>query len=120
MGFPLGAGLDPSSMEAETGWKVDLHPFKGEGRRTMAVVHMDPRERGVWTVEARVKRQRNQELARPLDPRYADWEWEEDDVEAAAIFLQHLRSALGATIVPTEEPADPIEDWLRRRGEEKP
>lgn len=120
LGFPLGAGLDPGSMHAESGWKVDLHPFRGNGQRTMAVVRMTPLERGVWKVEARVKRQTNQELARPLDPRYADWEWEPDDPETALVFLQHVRSALGASLAPSNEVDDPIEEWLRKREGSEP
>jgi len=100
MGFPLGAGLDRGAMTAETGWKMDLHPFSRKGQRTRAVLKMRPKERGVWMVQARVKLQVNKELGRPLDPRYADWEWKSDDVDAARILLQHVRSALGPRLAP--------------------
>ena len=94
MDYPLGAGLDPGGMKVETGWRLDMHPFSRKGERKMAVLKMKPEERGSWKVEARVKKQTNKELARPLDPRYADWEWEPDDVDEARVLLQHVRSAL--------------------------
>lgn len=96
--YPLGAGLDPSDMRVETGWRLDLHPFSRKGERTRAVLRMRPKERGLWTVEARVQRQTNRELGRPLDPAHADWKWEPDDPDGARVLLQHVRSALG--VVP--------------------
>lgn len=106
MDYPLGAGLDPGGMKVETGWRLDLHPFSRKGQRTMAVLRMKPEERGSWKVEARVKKQTNKELARPLDPRYADWEWEPDDVDEARILLQHVRSALddGSSVTAPASP----------------
>lgn len=101
LGYPLGAGLDPGAMTAETGWRLDLHPFSRKGERFMAVLRMRPKERGSWTIEARVKKQENRELARPLDPRYADWHWQPDDVEQARVLLQHLRSALESGLAST-------------------
>ena len=116
MGYPLGAGMDPGEMHVESGWKVDLHPFSGRGQRTLAVLDMRPKESGVWTVEARVKRQLNEELARPLDPRFADWQWDADDTDSARILLQHIRSALDPTFQTRERPADPVTDYRRRSG----
>ncbi len=116
MGFPLGAGLDPTTMEITTGWKTDLHPFKGQGYRTRAVVKMRPLRAGTWAIEARVKKQLNQSLARPLDPAYAEWEWTEDDVETARILVHHVRAYLGAGIEPVVRPTDEVEALLQRAG----
>jgi hypothetical protein len=109
MDYPLGAGMDPGGMRVESGWKLDLHPFSRKGQRTMAVLQMKPEERGSWKVEARVKRQTNKELARPLDPRYADWVWEPDDIDEARVILQHVRSALddGRDLTAPESGARP-------------
>jgi hypothetical protein len=92
-GYPLAGGVDPSSMVITTGWLNSLAPFSGEGFRRKAVVRMKPLGDGLWEVTVRVQRQVNQSL-RPLDLRHADWEWTEDDVEAAQVLLQHIRSRL--------------------------
>lgn len=116
MGFPLGAGLDPSTMVVETGWRTNLQPFRGEGTREKAELRFVPQERGLWTVEARVKRQRNMALARPLDIRYAEWEWFPDDVPTARLLVQHVRSYLSPDIQPVDRPDDPVEAYLRKHG----
>ena len=116
MGFPIGAGLDPTTMEFTTGWKTDLHPFKGKGFRTQVHVKMRPIRSGTWAIEARVKKQLNQSLIRPLDLAYAEWEWTGDDVETARILVQHVRSYLGSGIDPVERPADEVEALLERAG----
>lgn len=115
MGFPLSSGLDPSSMKLETGWKLELAPFSKEGRRRKAVVNMTPMGRGKWDIQARIKCQMNKSLVKPLDPRYADWEWIADDVVAARILVQHVRSFLQEDIELTETPSDPIEAYLERQ-----
>jgi hypothetical protein len=120
MGFPLAAGLDPGAMVATSGWRTTLAPFRGQGYRTQAEVRMEPVAPGRWHVDARVKRQTNESLAKPLDPRQAEWEWASDDELAATILLQHVRSFLETEIPLTERPADPIEAYLESIGEGPP
>lgn len=114
-GFPLGGGLDPSSMQLTTGWKLDLAPFSRQGTRRQAEVRMKPSARGVWDVEARVKCQINKSLVKPLDPQYAQWEWTGDDVVAARVLVQHVRSFLQEDIELSDAPEDPIEAYLERQ-----
>lgn len=116
MSFPLGSGLDPSAMIIETGWRTNLQPFRGEGSREKAELRFTPIESGVWSIEARVKRQRNMALAQPLDPRYADWEWVSDDVATARLLVQHVRSYLQPSIDPVDRPDDPVEAYLQQHG----
>jgi hypothetical protein len=93
-GYPLASGTDPGARQVESGWKTDMQPFKGEGRRWRAVVRMAPVERGLWKVEARVKCEHNQNLVSPLDPVRAQWEPIADDESKAQVLLQHIRARL--------------------------
>jgi hypothetical protein len=93
-GYPLAAGTDSGARVVETGWKTDMQPFRGEGQRRRAVVRMTPLEPGRWKLEARVKREDNQNLVAPLDPVRAEWEPAADDEAAAEILLQHIRARL--------------------------
>lgn len=93
-GYPLGAGTDPGARQLESGWKTDLQPFKGDGRRWRALVRMTPLEPGRWKLEARVKCEKNQNLVTPLDAVRAEWEHASDDEAQAQILLQHIRSRL--------------------------
>ncbi len=117
MGFPLAGGLDPSSMVAESGWRNHLAPFSGDGFRVMAEVHMDPLGPGEWDVRTRVKKQRNMSIVKPLDARYAEWEWVADDVTAARVLLQHIRTFLEPGIELKERPEDPIEAFIEKAEE---
>ncbi|MEW6072897.1 MAG: hypothetical protein AB1726_09955 [Planctomycetota bacterium] len=98
LGFPLAAGLDPSSMEITTGWRTDLQPFRGEGTRTQVHLRMTALGRGHWRIAGRVKKQVNEDILRPLDPRYADWKWREDDAGVARILVHHIRAYLDSRI----------------------
>ncbi len=93
-GYPLGAGADPGAGQVESGWKTDLQPFRGDGRRWRAVVKMTALEKGRWKLEARVKCEKNQNLVTPLDPVRAEWQHYPDDQAAAQILLQHIQSRL--------------------------
>ena len=114
--FPLRAGLDPSTMVIETGWRTNLQPFKGDGTREKAELRFVPEDKGVWRIEARVKRQVNMALAAPLDERYAEWKWTPDDFQTARVLVQHVRSYLMPDIDPVDRPDDPIEALLRDQG----
>jgi hypothetical protein len=45
-------------------------------------------------VEVRVRREKNDDLARPLDISYAQWKPEPDNQERAQVVLQYIRSML--------------------------
>ena len=93
-GYPLAAGTDLGSRMVETGWKTDMQPFRGEGQRRRAFVKLTPLGPGKWKLEARVKRENNENLVSPLDPVRAEWEPVADDEPAAEILLQHIRARL--------------------------
>ena len=109
--YPLGTGLDPASMRAESGWDMHLQPFKGKGYRRQAVVQYVRDDEGRYVCQVRVRRQLNQSLINPLDPAYAEWEWTADDLDAAAVLLQHIRSRLPDSFEVTEPEPDPLEEW---------
>lgn len=94
-GFPVGAGLDPAKLTASSGWRISLAPFKGKGRREQAVVQFSrEKEPGRYKVEVRVRRERNEDIVRPMDLTYADWEADQDDLESARVVLQFIVSLL--------------------------
>jgi len=95
MGFPLGVGADPSQLVMNSGWKTQLRPFKGEGYRERAEVRFSARETGRFAIEARIEKEINDDLVRPLDPSHAQWEPVADNVEAAQILLQRIEARLG-------------------------
>lgn len=113
-GFPLAGGVDPSSGVLTTGWRLDLAPFSGEGRRRQAEIRFKPLRAGAWEVKARIKQQKNASLAKPLDPRFADWQWIEDDVVAASVLVQHIRARL-APAIELRESEDPLEELLEKK-----
>ncbi|MFO1011757.1 MAG: hypothetical protein U1F29_16975 [Planctomycetota bacterium] len=93
--FPVGAGLDPARLTATSGWKISLAPFKGKGFREQAVVQFTRETQpGRYKAEVRVKRERNEDLVRPMDLTYAQWEAEPDDVERARVVLHFIEALL--------------------------
>lgn len=103
MGFPLAAGTDSGAGQVQTGWKTDLQPFRGEGRRWRAEMRMTPVESGRWRLEARVERERNENLVSPLDPSRADWKADGADEQKAQILLMHVQSRLNPRIESGKE-----------------
>ena len=94
-GFPQGAGMNRAALTAETGWRPSLSPFKDKGFRVRAVVEVERGEEArTYLVRARVHRQNNAALVNPGDPRYAQWEWTDDDLGEARILLHHVKSYL--------------------------
>lgn len=96
-GFPVGAGLDPARLKATSGWKISLAPFKGEGFREQAVVEFTregPAGSGRYGVRTRVRRERNEDVVRPMDLTYAQWEHDQDNVERARVLLRFVQSLL--------------------------
>jgi len=96
-GFPvIHQGFDPKTRTAVSGWDMELHPFKGRGFRERLYVRYETAESpGKLELSVRVERERNQALARPLDPSYAEWEADSDNTERARIVLQYMQSLLG-------------------------
>ncbi|MCZ6597427.1 MAG: hypothetical protein O7B99_07310 [Planctomycetota bacterium] len=114
MNFPEGSEMDPTNMRVVSGWKNELSPWKSEGFREQAEVNCVPVGPGRWRVEARIKRQTNESLTRPLDLRYAEWEWAPDNEMGARILLQHIRSFLGPSIELSEDEKSRLERMIER------
>lgn len=93
--FPVGAGLDPARLTATSGWRISLAPFKGKGIREQAIVqYTREKEPGRFKAEVRVKRERNEDLVRPMDLTYAQWEPDPDDAEMARVILHFIEALL--------------------------
>lgn len=97
-GFPKGIGADPAGRKIDTGWRVSLAPFKGKGWREKASVVYERLEAGLYDVRVRVEREKNEDLLRPLDPSFAQWEPTEDNVEHAQHVLTFLESFIGGDL----------------------
>jgi len=97
-GFPvLGVGFDPATHTMSSGWRTDLVPMtrqRTRGFRERAWVKYSPSGGGEIELEVRVEREINKNLARPLDPQYADWETGPDSVERARFLLQLIKVSL--------------------------
>lgn len=93
-GFPVGTGANPVDLTVRTGWRSDLAAFSGDGRRRFAELKLVPLGDKRWEVSVRVATQANMALANPLNPRYAEWEWREDDETRADVLLQAIRSSI--------------------------
>ncbi len=98
MGFPLGAGADPSLLVMSSAWKTQLAPFKGDGLRQRAEVRFEVLKSGRYGVEVRVVKEVNDDIVRPLDPSYAKWIEAPDDVETAQVLLHRIQARLGAKL----------------------
>lgn len=98
MGFPLGVGADPRQLVMSSAWKTELAPFKGDGFRQRAEVRFFARKGGKYAIEARVVKEINDDIVRPLDPSYAKWEPAPDNVETAQLLLQRIQARLGAKL----------------------
>jgi hypothetical protein len=96
--FPvLGMGFDPVTRTMKSGWRTDLVPLTGRrtrGFRERAWVKYSVSEVGKINIEARVEREINKNLAKPLDPQYADWEPGPDSLERARFLLQLIKVSL--------------------------
>lgn len=91
----LTDGFDPVSREAMTAWQIDPHPFKGKGFRERAHVMYDAAGPGRVELSVRVEREINNNLARPLDPEYANWASDPDNPERARLVLKQIQARLG-------------------------
>jgi hypothetical protein len=95
-GFPGGTGIEPGKLTAVSGWHVSLAPFRGKGYREQCEVKYTPVGTSEYQVDVRVRREKNDDLVKPLDITYADWEPEPDNPEHAQIVLQYIKSMLGS------------------------
>ncbi len=94
-GFPvLMTGFEARSREAHSGWRIDLHPFKGEGFRERAVIGYDTGPAGKLLIRARVQHEINDNIAKPLDPAHASWKPAADNEGRAKVMLQYVQSML--------------------------
>ncbi len=96
-GFPGGSGIEPGRLTATSGWYVSLAPFRGKGYREQCEVKYTPAGPNEYQVDVRVRREKNDDLVKPLDITYADWKPEPDNPEHAKIVLQYIRSMLGGS-----------------------
>ncbi len=111
LGYPLGSGMDPVTQTATSGWKTSLHPFHKRGHRLQAEIRYTAIEAGRFDVQVRIRKEINEELARPLDLRYAAWAEDADDVASARVLLHQIRSAFEPDLALTEEDAEPLAPW---------
>jgi len=109
MGFPLGVGADPRQLMMNSAWKTQLAPFRGDGFRQRAEVRFEARAAGSYAIEARVVREINDDLVRPLDPSYAQWAPAPDDVETAQLLVQRIQARLGGKLEVGERKKSPLE-----------
>jgi len=96
--FPVGTDVDPVTLTMETGWRLQLAPFRGEGYREKAFVRLRGLEGGRYEVEARVARENNMDMVRPLDLGHAKWEPVGDDVEMTQLLLQRVLARVGSEL----------------------
>ena len=94
-GFPqVAPGFDPVERTVKSGWRTELAPFSGQGFRERAWVKYSTTDSGKLSLEVRIQREVNKNLARPLDPQYADWEMAQDSTERARFLLQVIKGNL--------------------------
>ncbi len=93
--LPVQNRFNDLNHTTTTGWHVSLAPFKGDGFRERAKVRFETLGPGEFELAARVIRETNECLARPLDISYAEWESADDNEARAKILLQRIRAYLG-------------------------
>ncbi len=111
--YAVGGGADSSGREIQTGWKLDMQPFRGAGRRTRVIAKYErvPGEPGdkyeSFDVRIRVEKDKNMSLVRQLEPAYAKWEPDDDDEVAAKTIMQRLVGSLGTAELEFEREKRP-------------
>jgi len=105
--YPVGTQLDPTTLTAVSGWRNSLAPFKGKGRRERAEVRYTAVGPKLYRVEVRVEREINMDPVRPMDLSYAEWESAPDNVEAASILMQRIKSWIGPGLEMRNKKIDP-------------
>lgn len=105
--FPVGTQLDPTTLTAVSGWRNSLAPFKGKGRRERAEVRYQAVGPKLYRVQVRVEREINEDPVRPMDLSYAKWEPSPDNVEAASILMQRIKSWIAPGLEMRQKKVDP-------------
>ncbi len=93
--FPPSAEQDRAGGVAVSGWRISLQPFKGKGYRDQCEVNFSSLGERKWHVKVRVRRETNEELARPLELPRAKWEPAADSEDSARLVLRYIRTLLG-------------------------
>jgi len=93
-GFPIGSGIDPGNLTLVSGWHTSLAPFRGAGFREQCEVKFERKAPRRYEAAIRVRREKNDDIIRPLDITYAQWVPEPDDFDRARTVMQHIRSLL--------------------------
>ena len=91
-GYPTGTDLNPTNLEAVSGWRYSLAPFRGKGRRERAHIHFEALGPKRYRLQVRVERENNMDPVRPMDLSYADWKEAPDNTDASLILVQRIRS----------------------------
>jgi hypothetical protein len=97
-GFPVGAGIDPGHLVALSGWHISLMPFRGKGFREQCEVRYERVGPARYKASIRVRREKNDDILRPLDLTYAKWVPQPDDPVRAQVVMQYILSMLGTEI----------------------
>ena len=93
--FPqVAPGFDPVERTVKSGWRTELAPFSCQGCRERAWVKYSTTDSGKLSLEVRIQREVNKNLARPLNMQYADWEEARDSEERARFLLQVIKGSL--------------------------
>lgn len=103
-GFPVGGGANPATMTATTGWRLSLAPFKSQGYRERVHLKLEPAEGSRFKLALHVQRETNENLARPMDVRYAEWEPAPDDEAMAKILISKINARIGERLTVGEAP----------------
>lgn len=112
LSFAAASGWDPAKREQISAWHLDLVPFGRVGSggwRKRAVVRYEPIGPGRYRVSVRVEAERNNDIARPHDPAFADWEEAPDDEILARDALLRIRGLLMNDLEEINEPPNPFE-----------
>ncbi|MFT7516556.1 MAG: hypothetical protein ACI84O_000339 [Myxococcota bacterium] len=91
-GYPQGK-TDAQRGSVFSDWKVNLQPFRNQGRRYKGIFRVFEAGEQVM-VRARVVVERNVETDDTLDSSAAEWEDLGDDIQHSRTLLQFLRSQL--------------------------
>ena len=103
-GFPIGSGIDPGHLTLVSGWHTSLAPFRGAGFREQCEVKYDRIVPRRYQASIRVRREKNDDILRPLDITYAQWKQEPDDYDRARTVMQHIRSLLDTDVEVGSKP----------------
>lgn len=113
MGYKVGAGANPSTRTIQSGWRLDLYPYKGGGFRTRINADYEPNQEVVderyeaFDVVIRVDKDTN-ESNRPLEIPHAKWERADDDAEVARQVIIGLEAILGTAQIQLTERDKPL------------